>query len=139
MNKIRRILSPLRMPIPPHEQKKYKGMLLKSFLIYSYHKRTCFSRHPLNRKNCSWPKTHFFFDKTFLLIILIIIIIKKKNGFLATEAFLPPNNILFCPKTPIFGLFWAFLHPNNILFAYFSCPLFFQKWAENGKSGQKTQ
>ena len=113
-------------------------MYLKSFLIYSYHKRTCFSRHPLNRKNRSWPKTHFFFDKTFLLIILIIIIIKKKSGFLATEAFLPPNNILFCPKTPIFGLFWAFLPQNNILFAYFSCPLFFpkvgrkwQKWAEN--------
>ena len=113
-------------------------MLLKSFLIYSYHKRTCFSRHPLNRKNCSWPKTHFFFDKTFLLIILIIIIIKKKSGFLATEAFLPLNNILFCPKTPFFGLFLAFLPPNNILFAYFSCPLFFpkvgrkwQKWAEN--------
>lgn len=113
-------------------------MLLKSFLIYSYHKRTCFSRHPINRKNCSWPKTHFFSIKLFLLIILIIIIIKKKSGFLATEAFLPPNNILFCPKTPIFGLFWAFLPPNNILFAYFSCPLFFpkvgrkwQKWAEN--------
>ena len=113
-------------------------MLLKSFLIYSYHKRTCFSRHPLNRKKLLVAKNPLFFDKTFLLIILLIIIIKKKNGFLATEAFLPPNNILFCPKTPIFGLFLAFLPPNNILFAYFSCPLFFpkvgrkwQKWAEN--------
>ena len=113
-------------------------MLLKSFLIYSYHKRTCFSRHLLNRKKLLVDKNPLFFDKTFLLIILIIIIIKKKNGFLATEAFLPLNNILFFPKTPIFGLFWAFLPPNNILFAYFSCPFFsqkvgrkWQKWAEN--------
>ncbi len=106
-------------------------MLLKSFLIYSYHKRTCFSRHHLNRKNCSWPKTHFFFDKTFLLIILIIIIIKKKSGFLATEAFLPPNNILFCLKTPVFTPFWAFLPPQIIYYLPFFLPTFFSK------SGQK--
>ena len=125
------------MPIPPHEQ-KYKGMLLKSFLIYSYHKRTCFSRHPHLTEKLLVAKNPLFFDKTFLLIILIIIIIKKKSGFLATDAFLPQNNILFCLKTPIFDPFLAFLHPNNILFAYFSCPLFFpkvgrkwQKWAEN--------
>ena len=112
-------------------------MLLKSFLIHSYHKRTCFSRHPLTEKLLV-AKNPLFFDKTFLLIILIIIIIKKKSGFLATEAFLPPNNILFCQKTPIFFFFLSFLPPNNILFAYFSCPLFFpkvgrkwQKWAEN--------
>lgn len=113
-------------------------MLLKSFLIYSYHKRPCFSRHPLLTEKPLMAKNPLFFDKTFLLIILIIIIIKKKSGFLATEAFLPPNNILFYPKTHIFTPFWAFLPPNNILFTYFSCPLFFpkvgrkwQKWAEN--------
>lgn len=112
-------------------------MLLKSFLIYSYHKRTCFSRHPLTEKPLM-DKNPLFFDKTFLLILLLIIIIKKKSGFLSTEAFLPPNNILFYLKTPIFAPFWAFLPPNNILFAIFSCPLFFpkvgrkwQKWAEN--------